>query len=664
MKRFAFSAVLLLALLLPLRAEPLNASLDVDASVTVTTFVPLQVFGNNANAWADPLPIREKVEKAGNYLIRIPGGSWGDVYHWNGKGSYDREGRWVPSDTEYAPSRLEKGMTLKYHASRAIDGQAGTAWRSHPDTDFPHAQWLYLNLGEKRSVDGLNLTWGDAKDRQLPHAKVFAVQIWDPKAERQWMPYGADQDAWITVKGPVRGRGGRQSVAFPATETQYVRLLLKESSAGPGGAYAVAEMQPTLGGKAVSLASWNPAVASSTDVVSSGMDDREVIGFEQFMDFLRGFSPHAEPLVIVNFGSGTAREAAAWVHYANRVKGYGIKYWEVGNEVAGDWEQGGPLNNADYARRYIAFYEAMKAEDPSILVFPNVGALEASGLYDGKACLRSFLDRLAKDGKDKEFDAVSLHQYPGWGQAVSTLLDAPRTDMPALAATIRSQLADFPALADKPVWITEFNTSDHVQPHDISVHLENGIWLAGYLGEFIRAFGPRAWANMWDIQNGGSAIHQADGADHGYLQAESGPFQYQERADYWAMTQLAAHWALPGDARDHALVQVASSERRLASYAALRPDGKLSLLVVNQDPTASYRADLRIQGFRPAKKGVCWTFDADHYAWETATAPYHADPDRPPTRTDLKGLRPSFRHVFAPYSITVLEFTPQGADKK
>jgi len=651
-------ALFLLIAVLPLYAETTEASLDVNASVTLTSFKPLHAFGNNANAWADPMPIQKKVEAAGNYLIRIPGGSWGDVYHWNGKGTYDREGHWVPSSTEYSNSLLEKDCLLKYHASRAVDGKADTAWQSNPDTDFPDSQWLYLNLDAKKDVDQIDIAWGNVADKSLPYAKKFSIQYWDPKEGRQWMPYGADKNAWLDAKTDVKGKGGHQSVKFPAVNTQYVRILMKESSAGKTGTYAIAELKLLASGKPVSLAQGSPAVAGSTHGASSGMDTRQVIGFEAFMDFLNAFHPHAEALVIVNFGSGTPQEAAAWVHYANKVKHYGIRYWEIGNEVAGDWEVGGPLNNADYARRYIAFYEAMKVEDPTITVFPNVGAQDASGLYDGKACLKSFVDRLAKDGKEKYLDVVSLHQYPAWDSTVPNLLNAPQTDMANLAATIQSQLADTPVLKDLPVWISEYNTSDHIKPHDISVHLDNGLWLSTYLGEFIRNFGPRAFATMWDIQNGGSATHKVDGGDHGYLQTEGGPYQYQERADYWSMTQLTNHWSIPGDSRDHFLVGASADVSSLAVYADARPDGKLTLLVVNKNPESAYKTSLHIRGFQPGRKGSSWTFDKNNYQWKTDTAPYHADPSLPPTEKALKNVKPQMDYTFSPYSITVLELTP------
>src|SRR5687768_18146316 len=56
-----------------------------------------------------------------------------------------------------------------------------------------------------------------------------------------------------------------------------------------------------------------------------------------FDTFMRGVRrTGAQAMVTANYGTGTAEEAAAWVRHANVTKGYGIKYWEIGNENYGN----------------------------------------------------------------------------------------------------------------------------------------------------------------------------------------------------------------------------------------------------------------------------------------------------------------------------------------
>ncbi|MCF7849120.1 MAG: hypothetical protein K9M45_09735, partial [Kiritimatiellales bacterium] len=79
-------------------------------------------------------------------------------------------------------------------------------------------------------------------------------------------------------------------------------------------------------------------------------------------------------IVTVNVGSGTPKMAAEWVRWANLKKGYGVKYWEIGNELEGSWEMGSTLPDGSrmtgevYAKKFIEYAKAMKAVDPSIRI--------------------------------------------------------------------------------------------------------------------------------------------------------------------------------------------------------------------------------------------------------------------------------------------------------
>ena len=90
----------------------------------------------------------------------------------------------------------------------------------------------------------------------------------------------------------------------------------------------------------------------------------------------------SEPSITVNVeGRGaTVEEAAAWVEYANgaATSKYGamraanghpepfhVRYWEIGNEIWGDWVRG-HSDAETYARNYNRYAAAMHAIDPSI----------------------------------------------------------------------------------------------------------------------------------------------------------------------------------------------------------------------------------------------------------------------------------------------------------
>jgi len=137
-------------------------------------------------------------------------------------------------------------------------------------------------------------------------------------------------------------------------------------------------------------------------------------GTDEFVAFARAAG--AEPSITVNVeGRGaTAEEAAAWVEYCNgaattqygamRAAGghpepYGIKFWEVGNEIWGDWVRG-HSDAATYARNLRAYARAMRAVDPSI-------KLIAVGDND----MRWNRTVLAEAGR--EIDYLAIHHYYG-----------------------------------------------------------------------------------------------------------------------------------------------------------------------------------------------------------------------------------------------------------
>jgi hypothetical protein len=93
------------------------------------------------------------------------------------------------------------------------------------------------------------------------------------------------------------------------------------------------------------------------------------------------------------------------VDYANNARHYGIKYWEVGNEV---WSKQSepdfhdrPNKGESYAENEAAFYKTMKGRDPSISIAVPI----ALGIYDW---LNFSLSTLT----GASYDAAVMHNYP------------------------------------------------------------------------------------------------------------------------------------------------------------------------------------------------------------------------------------------------------------
>src|SRR5665213_1150992 len=322
------------------RLRALTATLGINAAASVNTFVPVQAFGVNAaqnNYQADVQAVQAPLQSAGIKFIRYPGGSGSDHYHWNGTGSYQNN-VWVPVNSSatsgFTCNPLNNG-TSGAGVSNLTDGLTSPAWVSDADTDFPDAQWAYLDMGSQKTVNQAQIWW------DKPYATSFVVQYWDPTASNQWSPYQDTANHWLpTSGGSITGAGGRQTVNFTAVTTEYIRILLTGSSA-PTGGYAIDEIELFNGTTQLSsntntgtstLATVSSCTVTSVSTGPSQMD------FDAFMAYCNSFSPAATPLITVNFGTGTPQEAAAWVYYANVVKGYHVQYWEIGNELMGNWE--------------------------------------------------------------------------------------------------------------------------------------------------------------------------------------------------------------------------------------------------------------------------------------------------------------------------------------
>ncbi|MGO4694842.1 alpha-L-arabinofuranosidase C-terminal domain-containing protein [Paenibacillus sp. 2TAB26] len=137
-------------------------------------------------------------------------------------------------------------------------------------------------------------------------------------------------------------------------------------------------------------------------------------GTDEFIRFCRELQ--VEPLICVNDGSGTPEEAAQWIEYCNggvdtpmgamraangNPEPYNVRYWEIGNEVWGQW-QVGTCSADQFARRTVSFAEAMKATDPSIVLL-------ACGHFEQE------WNKTVLDLAGEHFDYLTLHLYHGYG---------------------------------------------------------------------------------------------------------------------------------------------------------------------------------------------------------------------------------------------------------
>jgi sugar lactone lactonase YvrE len=454
-----------------------------------------------------------------------------------------------------------------------------------------------------------------------------------------------------------------------------------------------------------------------------------VWGMSAFSQLISGVN--AQAFVTVNYGSGTPQEAAAWVAYANlqgtvadvslgvdsnntdwHTAGYwsalrasaplatddglnymrlnhpapfALKYWEIGNECYGSWENDthaakwDPVTYANVAKTYIA---AMKAVDPTI----KIGAVAevSEDALDSKSPIHTVTNPVTGVTHDgwtpvmlTQFktlgvapDFLIYHRYeqaPG-GESDATLLMAPENGASqagqgwaADAAGLRMQLKDYlgtTIAANVELDITE-NNSVYTNPGKQSTSLVNGLYLADSLANVMQTeFNSLVW---WDLRNGEDNTQNNSSTlygwrmygDYGILATPAGqswgdPSYFDGYPAYYTM-KLMSHFARGGDT----VVTATSGNTLLPIYAAKRADGSLSLLLINKSPTNTYTGNISLTSFVPLATATVYSYGIPQ---DNAAKTGSGSPDI--ATITINNAAPAFSVPVAPYSATVISLQP------
>jgi hypothetical protein len=239
-----------------------------------------------------------------------------------------------------------------------------------------------------------------------------------------------------------------------------------------------------------------------------------MVDTDEFLEFCK--KTGTEAMITVNFGRGTPEEAAAWVKHVNVDKKYGVKFWEIGNELYGDWHAN-HCTAEEYGTRAAEFIKAMKAVDPSV----RVGvAWVLEGEWNGVVF-----------GHTKGLaDAVVVHHYPQHAGEENdfALLAAPQ-GLGQIIPSVKEQIEMCGEKGKKyQIWLTEWNSVDFNPGPQTLSHI-NGLFLIDYLG--MLATHNIEQASYWDIHNDMTT----EGGDYGYLSRTGAPDgDNVPRPSYWA----------------------------------------------------------------------------------------------------------------------------------
>jgi alpha-N-arabinofuranosidase len=167
-----------------------------------------------------------------------------------------------------------------------------------------------------------------------------------------------------------------------------------------------------------------------------------LFGTDEFVAFCRAVG--CEPMICVNAGNGSPEEAAAWVAYCNagtdtpmghlraengHPEPYGVRIWEIGNEIYGRWQVGWTTPGG-YLDRYHRFVQAMREADPAIQILAcgeQLVGLESEWnrrlIDEGEPAVESISDHLLTGGQvGPDTDPAELYQaFMGYASTLAGL---------------------------------------------------------------------------------------------------------------------------------------------------------------------------------------------------------------------------------------------------
>jgi hypothetical protein len=298
---------------------------------------------------------------------------------------------------------------------------------------------------------------------------------------------------------------------------------------------------------------------------------------DEFLDWC--LKVGVEPMFTANVGCGTPEENARWVEYVNKKRaGPKVKYWEIGNEVYGNWhkyyDQWGKDGGVAYGKRAREIILAMKKVDPTIKV---TVVWQLTGDWN-KTVLKEVADVV---------DGINVHHYAQkTGSENDQALLAVSGSAKDIMEDVREQVKKFGLPGKKyETWLTEWNSVDFNPGPQILSHI-NSIFIGDYLGHLAESSLDRA--NLWALYNG----RDKRNGDYGVLASAADQQGLNKtRPSYWAMRMMAN--TLSGQ-----LLKSGTDKEDLMFWMSKKADGKTGIVFVNKSPDSEYKTKLKIPGLK------------------------------------------------------------------
>jgi hypothetical protein len=235
----------------------------------------------------------------------------------------------------------------------------------------------------------------------------------------------------------------------------------------------------------------------------------------------------------------TAANAAAMVTYANVTKGYGIKYFSIGNEPDLYDSMGLPSDSSQpaipgytptaYCASITDYVTAMKAVDPTIkIVGPDLAYKYQAGAGLSLDWLTPILQTCGA-----EFDIIAIHRYP-FEAAMATLPSAAADPVHFRQVMTSVQgILQTTGQGQKPLALTEMNVAYDATNCVLGASpgtVGSALWMADIVGSSLEL---GLWTSaVWDISD----------PDDWSLGIIGLPPKHVPRPEYYAFALYAAHF--------------------------------------------------------------------------------------------------------------------------
>ena len=261
--------------------------------------------------------------------------------------------------------------------------------------------------------------------------------------------------------------------------------------------------------------------------------------------------------------SQAAAYAAGFVNQMNNVLQADCKYWEIGNENYGPWENGYYVNGIvltgkEYGEDFRVFVDSMKTVDPNIKIGANLSTTKCDWM---KTVLPEIEDKA---------DYLIAHHYNGNIETVQGIKDAIKDvvdDVIRIGLYVEEYTSK--SFGYFPQNITEFNSSGYQ-----TTTMSNAMYLTNLIASMMehRVNLATIWVNEWSMNSNYET--------HGIL-SKNDPYQ----ANYTARPSYTPFYYLPIYFGSSIVECNVSGDDDILAHASVFDSGETGIILTN--PTAN-----------------------------------------------------------------------------